>query len=71
MLEKVQAWELSHSKLKGQYQPLTQKGAFQAQAMENAGQNMPLDGTVWFTRYTSIFHQAELIQVCILTGCVE
>lgn len=37
MLEKVQAWELSHSKLKGQYQPLTQKGAFQAQAMENAG----------------------------------
>lgn len=29
MLEKVQAWKLLHSKLKGQYQPLTQKGTFQ------------------------------------------
>lgn len=29
MLEEVQAWELLHSKLKGQHQPLTQKGTFQ------------------------------------------
>lgn len=28
MLEKVQAWELLQSKLKGQSQPLTQKGTF-------------------------------------------
>lgn len=29
MLDKVQAWELLHSKLKGQHQPLTQKETFQ------------------------------------------
>lgn len=45
--------------------------SIQAQSIENAGQNRPLNDTGCITRYTNTFHQAELIQVYISALYVE